>query len=223
MKNGISLGGGALWVLIWVGFMFFYTLLDVAVWKKICPAGEKYLNLLSIAACTAAFLILLARKNQFQVDLFGGITLRGILLAAGCAVLFYLLLDKGLDPVLERLFPASEADYRQALRSLGEAPAISFLRICVLAPVTEEILMRGFLLGGLSVRYGSAAALLVSALLFALLHFNMVQTLSAFVCGIFLGLLYLHTGSLFCCVLAHSGYNLIACMTAIFPLGRRPL
>lgn len=103
MKNGISLGCGALWVLIWVGFMFFYTLLNVAVWKKICPAGEKYLNLLSIAACTAAFLILLARKNQFQVDLSGGITLRGILLAAGCAVLFYLLLDKGLDPVLGRL------------------------------------------------------------------------------------------------------------------------
>ncbi|MCH5285800.1 MAG: CPBP family intramembrane metalloprotease [Christensenellaceae bacterium] len=82
----------------------------------------------------------------------------------------------------------------------------------------EEILMRGYLLQGLSVRYGHLIALLVSSLLFALLHFNMVQMLSAFVCGIALGLLYLRTGSLFCCILTHAGYNLISYVTMILPM-----
>lgn len=60
--------------------------------------------------------------------------------------------------------------------------------------------------------------LFLSSILFALLHFNMVQTLSAFVCGFVLGLLYLNTNSLFCCILAHTGYNLLAYITTILPL-----
>lgn len=139
-------------------------------------------------------------------------------LAKGCCILFYLLLDKGLDPIFEKAFPASEESYRQTLQALSEAPVVSFFQICILAPMIEEILMRGFLLGGLSINYGKVTALMVSAFLFALLHFNMVQTLSAFICGIVLGLLYLHTGSLFCCILAHIGYNLISYITIILPL-----
>ena len=78
--------------------------------------------------------------------------------------------------------------------------------------------MRGFLLSGLASNYGKVMALFVSSMLFALLHFNMVQTLSAFICGIVLGLLYLHTGSIFCCILTHAGYNLISYVTMILPL-----
>ena len=70
--------------------------------------------------------------------------------------------------------------------------------------------MRGFLLDGLRDGYGPTAALLISAVVFALLHFNAVQTLSALVCGIALGVLYLHTESILCCILAHSGYNVVS-------------
>ena len=93
---------------------------------------------------------------------------------------------------------------------MSETPVPAFIHVCLLAPVTEEILMRGFALNGLKRTYGSGTALLVSSLLFALLHFNMVQTLSAFICGLILGILYLRTGSLLCCMLAHGGYNLIS-------------
>lgn len=218
MNDGISLGKGILWVCIWLGFMLLYTALDVAVWRKLAPSCAKYLNLLSTISCMAAFLMLLRKKAHFHVNLFGNISPQGILLAIGCAVLFYFVLDKGLDPLFERIFPASEERYQQTLQNLGSAPVISLLQICVLAPIIEEILMRGFLLGGLSPSCGEGIALFVSAFLFALLHFNMVQTLSALVCGIALGLLYLHTGSVFCCILAHIGYNLISYVTMILPL-----
>ncbi len=220
MTNGISIGIGILWVLLWFGFMLFYTFLDVAVWRKIAPAHAACLNLISIALCMAAFLILLHTKSNFEMDLLGRISFQGICSAIGCAVILYLLLDKFLDPVWEGLFPSSEKGYQETLQALGKAPVISFLQVCVLAPIMEEFLMRGFLLGGLSVNYGKTTALLLSSLLFALLHFNMVQTLSALLCGVILGLLYLQTDSLICCIITHMGYNLISYFTTILPLFR---
>ncbi len=218
MEGGISIGNGILWVLIWFGFMLLYTFLDVTLWRKISPAYEKYLNVITIVLSMVVFLSFLVRKSGFEVDLFRNISLLRILFAIGCAILLYFLLDKGLDPVFERIFPTSEESYQETLQTLSKAPVISLFQVCILAPIIEEILMRGYLLNGLSANYGSIIALLVSSLLFALLHFNMVQTLSAFTCGIILGLLYLQTGSIFCCILTHAGYNLISYITMILPL-----
>jgi hypothetical protein len=221
MQSGLLIGKGIFWVLIWFGFMLFYTALDVAVWRKIGAPFGKYFNLVTMILCIAVFLFLLTRAADFKIDLLEGLSPHGLLLAAACAGLFYLVLDKGLDPLFEAAFPASEESYQDTLRSLRAAPVVSLIQVCVLAPFIEEVLMRGFLLGGLSVDYGKTAALLVSAFFFALLHFNMVQTLSAFLCGIVLGLLYLHTGSVSCCIAAHMGYNLISYLTMMVPLNNK--
>ena len=139
------------------------------------------------------------------------------MLSIACSFLFFLLLDKGLDPIFEGMFPQSEQDYQKMIQSLIESPITSLIQVCILAPVIEEILMRGVVLGGLKNSYGAVTALLVSATFFACLHFNMVQTLSAFVCGIVLGLLYIKTNSVFCCMIAHGGYNLISYVAMIYP------
>ena len=215
MDKGISVGEGALWVLAWFGVMLFYTFLDVAVWRKIAPSRAKLLNIISIALCMSGFLWLLKSKLPFQIDVVKGTSLPGIFLAIGCAVMLYFLLDKFLDPVFEGMLPGSEERYQETLQHLREAPVISFIQVCILAPVMEEILMRGFLLEGLSINYGKVTALLLSSAFFALLHFNMVQTLSALICGIVLGLLYIQTDSLFCCIAAHAGYNLISYFTMV--------
>lgn len=135
---------------------------------------------------------------------------RNLLLALGCAVGFYLVLDKGLDPMLDRLFPQSGAAYEEAAASLRARPWAGLLRVAVIAPVIEEVLMRGLLLKWLSGVMPWPLALSISAGVFALLHFNLTQGISALVCGLALGALYMHTGSLACCVLAHAGYNLIS-------------
>lgn len=217
MDKGISVGEGALWVLAWLGVMLLYTLLDVAVWRKIAPRRAKLLNVISIALCMGGFLCLLKSKLHFQIDIMKGTSLQGIVLAIVCAAALYFLLDKCLDPVFERMLPGSEKRYQETLQGLREAPVLGFIQVCILAPVMEEILMRGFLLGGLSVSYGKVTALLISSAFFALLHFYMVQTLSALICGIVLGLLYLRTDSLLCCIAAHAGYNLISYFTMILP------
>ncbi|MDE7061283.1 MAG: CPBP family intramembrane metalloprotease [Lachnospiraceae bacterium] len=218
MKSSISLPTGLFWVFVWVGFMILYTFLDIAIWRKIFPAGRKYLNIVSVALCTAGYIFLLVRKNNFALHPFANLSGQGILLALGCMILFYFVLDLFLDPLLAKLFPSSEENYQEALIQLSKTPILTLLQICILAPVLEEILMRRFLLDGFCPRYGKTTALFLSTVLFALLHFNMVQTLSAFICGMILGLLYLKTNSLFCCILAHMGYNLLAYITTILPL-----
>ena len=215
MDKGITVAEGALWVLTWFGVMLFYTFLDVAVWRKTAPRRARILNLLTVALCMGGFLALLKTKGRFELDLACGVTHQGILLALGCAAALYFLLDKWLDPIFEGMLPGSEERYQETLQHLREAPVISFIQVCVLAPVMEELLMRGFLLGRLSVSYGDVTALLVSSAFFAFLHFNMVQTLSALISGIVLGLLYIHTGSVVCCIAAHAGYNTISYFTTI--------
>ena len=205
-----------MWVLGWFGVMLLYTFLDVAIWRKIAPKKAKLLNVVSVALCMAGFLILLQTKSNFQIDIVRGISVEGILLAAGCALSMYFLLDKFLDPVFEGILPGSEDRYRETLDHLREAPILSFIQVSILAPVMEEILMRGFLLGGLSVSCGKVTALIMSSALFALLHFNMVQTLSALICGFILGMLYIKTDSVISCIAAHAGYNMISYFTTVF-------
>lgn len=149
MQSGLLIGKGIFWVLIWFGFMLFYTALDVAVWRKIGAPFGKYFNLVTMILCIAVFLFLLTRAADFKIDLLEGLSPHGLLLAAACAGLFYLVLDKGLDPLFEAAFPASEESYQDTLRSLRAAPVVSLIQVCVLAPFIEEVLMRGFLLGGL--------------------------------------------------------------------------
>lgn len=216
IESKLTIGKAILWVAIYFGIMLFYTFLDVVVWRKIFPKYANWLNVTAIIICVCGFIVLL-KSAGYQIQVFSGVTPIGLFLAIGCSVLFFLLLDKCLDPIFEGIFPQSEQDYQETIQSLVKSPITSLLQVCIVAPAIEEILMRGFVLGGLKNNYGIIAALLISSFLFALLHFNMVQTLSAFVCGVILGLLYIKTNSIFCCITAHCVYNLISYITTIYP------
>ena len=218
MNNEISIGKGILWVLVWVGFMIIYTALDVLIWRKIAPKYSGVLNLMTVVLCAAIFLNLLMARTNFKLHLFSNISLQGIILALGCSALFYFLLDKGLDPIFEDLFPSSKENYQQVIGLIKGSPIVSFLDFCILGPIIEEVLMRGFLLDGLSTNYGKIIALLISAAFFSILHFNIAQIVPSFICGIILGLLYYHTDSIFSCILAHIGYNTISYMVIMLPI-----
>lgn len=101
MHNGISIGKGILWVLVWFGFMILYTILDVSIWRKIAPEHSRVLNIITVILCMTIFLVLLMRKTNFRPNLFTNISFQGLILAVGCSILFYFLLDKGLDPIFE--------------------------------------------------------------------------------------------------------------------------
>lgn len=86
---------------------------------------------------------------------------------------------------------------------------LSFVTLCILPALGEELLFRGAL-QGLMRPCGSAAAVFGPALLFALLHLDVAQGLTAFLCGMFLGWLAERTGSVLPGMLLHLLNNSIA-------------
>jgi membrane protease YdiL (CAAX protease family) len=83
--------------------------------------------------------------------------------------------------------------------------AFAFLAV-VLAPVFEELLFRGLLLGGLMRSLPLWAALCTSAGVFALVHPSSA-IIPVFILGLFAGLAYRWSGWLLAAIIAHAVYN----------------
>ncbi len=113
--------------------------------------------------------------------------------------------------------------FRESLASSASyIPMI--IAIVVIAPIAEELFFRGFLHTFLRSRIGVKAALLVSASLFAAIHFAPAQKLgnitligALFVLGWFLGFLFEKNKSLFAPIGLHMTFNALSlCNLVIF-------
>ena len=100
----------------------------------------------------------------------------------------------------------------QMLPSGGPELFMYYLALCVMPAVAEELLFRGAF-QGLMRPSGSAAAIFAPALLFGLLHLDLAQGLTAFVCGVFLGWLAERSGSILPGMLLHLVNNTLAFLT----------
>ena len=87
---------------------------------------------------------------------------------------------------------AMEATFMQLKDSI-----LGIASIAIIGPVTEEFIFRQATLGGM-LRNGIRPiyAVLLSALLFGVIHLNWAQILPAFSIGIMLGIIYLKTGNI---------------------------
>ena len=70
------------------------------------------------------------------------------------------------------------------------------VEIALIAPVVEEICFRGAITRALLQKYKPGWAIVFSALIFGIIHFNPVQTVNAFFAGLLLGWLYYRTRSI---------------------------
>ena len=95
-----------------------------------------------------------------------------------------------------------------------------YLIIGLLAPLSEELVMRGAILKELlkSEKFSTWTAITISALMFALIHMNPVQMPHAFLIGLLLGWMYWRTGSILPGMAYHWANNSIAfVMYAFYP------
>jgi membrane protease YdiL (CAAX protease family) len=84
---------------------------------------------------------------------------------------------------------------------------------CVVAPICEELLFRGFIFTALRNWCGTLPAALITAVLFGGVHFGSAPALDLVplaALGFGLCLLYRYTGSLYPCIVAHSLNNSLA-------------
>lgn len=81
------------------------------------------------------------------------------------------------------------------------------LALVLVAPVTEELLFRGWLLQDLKEQYGTRRALVWSSLLFGLVHVEPTAVLYATLGGLVLGAVALRTKSTLASIAMHAGVN----------------
>lgn len=95
---------------------------------------------------------------------------------------------------------------------------VCLLLLCVVGPLTEEIVFRDGILRQL-VRWGLSPlwAVVVSSAIFALVHGNPQQAVPAFVLGVALGMLFAKTGDLRLCLPAHIFNNTLAVALMYIP------
>jgi membrane protease YdiL (CAAX protease family) len=112
-----------------------------------------------------------------------------------------------LEPILS-LFPDEMFELlNNAIGSGGWAIVTTVL----LAPVLEEMLFRGLILESIKQKRGATAAVMLSALLFGLVHFPILpQMLNAFVMGVMLGYVYVLTNSLVAVIIIHAANNALS-------------
>lgn len=92
----------------------------------------------------------------------------------------------------------------------------TLLSVSVFAPFFEEWLCRGMVLRGLLGKMKPVWAITVSALFFAVIHFNPWQAIPAFVLGMLFGYVYYKTGSLKLTMLMHCVNNTFSvCMSQV--------
>ena len=122
-----------------------------------------------------------------------------LVLLAGSTLLS--IVFNGMDTV------SNSAATVNAVSTGGIGKALLMIPTLVLLPAfAEELMFRGLLCAELD-RRGTLRAILVSALLFALIHFDASNLLLYFLSGVLLALVLYATESLICVMLLHAAYN----------------
>ncbi|MBQ9180710.1 CPBP family intramembrane metalloprotease [Candidatus Saccharibacteria bacterium] len=112
------------------------------------------------------------------------------------------------------LFPWFDAEQAQQTgftiyMNSGEK-ALAFIVLCVLAPVVEEIIFRGWLYGNLREKLKAPAAILITSLIFGILHFQWNVGVNVFALSIVLCGLREVTGTIYAGIFTHMIKNGVA-------------
>lgn len=122
-----------------------------------------------------------------------------------------------IEPVSMLLPEMSEAT-KMAMEQMLKGPVwIVLISVSVFAPFFEEWLCRGIILRGLLKKMKPGWAIVISALVFGLIHMNLWQAIPAFIIGVILGYVYYKTGSLKLTMLMHCVNNTLSVILSRIP------
>ena len=163
-------------------------------WAEEITVGQLFLRMLvklSIFLFPMAWLVRFVRKRKIGLPMPAE-------KAALNKTLMLTLSSAGLIVIVEMLyaavFPSATASAGVAKGNTFFENILLFLLTAGVPAVSEELLFRGAILRSLRV-FRTSLAILMSALVFALMHFSMEAFPIAFVSGLIFGMAYVSTGS----------------------------
>ena len=215
---------GAVLALLYIAiFVGVQTLLSLAGTYTAVEMGyDPYDSLVNITGPISLFTSLISVCLLWGIYYIRGIRLKSVILtksitipdfacafvmAIGMRVLtnVYMNWAEEISFLKESIESAQESMNLDAATPYGAI--VMVFAICVVAPVFEEILFRGFIQSELKRAGGVIFAVTVQGALFALAHLNLAQVIFTFVIGVILGFIYHKTRSIGITILIHMVFN----------------
>jgi len=131
-----------------------------------------------------------------------------------------LIIIDTLDRIIHQIIPTP--DYIIDLSKIMQPDSMLgyvflFLAVVIVAPISEEVVFRGFLQKFLEDHWKDITrAVLVTSLFFAMIHFNPFWTIQIYILGVVLGFLAWKTKSVIPSIMLHSINNGAAYILSIF-------
>lgn len=140
------------------------------------------------------------------------ITIALILLSLGLGE-FFIYVISVIDPSTLNELPSTTLLYTPSDTPLAPyLNMVDFTIAVILAPFVEEFLFRGVMLHRFTIKWGIRPAILVSSVIFAFLHTDII---GAFIFGVVMCVLYIKTSSILVPIVAHMINNLLAYVLVI--------
>lgn len=213
------------------GIIFIIYVLFFAIWGMPCQYalemvagaanplllehGAALISSLLVSVIAAWYISLLRRKRKLSVLKYESVSglefLSVALLGMGIAIIMSAIITL----VSDTFTPATQ--YVEAVTSdVTVSTTYGILYSVIGAPINEELVFRGIIYGILCVAFSKEVALCVAAILFGILHGQLLWIAYAIVSGIILTLVYERHGSIYASIIFHSAFNLMG--TVFLPL-----
>lgn len=181
-----------------------------AVFSSIIPNDNLLSTLIAdIMFVLVAMLLIKLSKQSIKARLkINKITLKTIVtvILIALALNFVFQSTQFLFPESMRGELASEMDTDLS----GVKSFIGFITVVIIAPLTEEILFRGLILGELAKCFNMHIAIILQAVLFGVMHGNIIWAVIAFLSAVLYGYFIRKYENIFTPVAGHMSVNLLS-------------
>lgn len=170
-----------------------------------------------ILTILAFWIVTLIRKKKFMCEAslvkFKPSTVAPIVIG-GIAFNFAISYLLSLIP-----FPQSWIDSYEASSSevLGNVGVLMWISVVIMAPLVEELTFRGFMYSRLKTGMPKWIAVIITSLVFGVVHGTIIWALYTFVFSLALICILERTKSLWGCILFHMAFNLVGAMMSTWP------
>lgn len=161
-----------------------------------------------------SWIVYLIRKRKTDAHSFN-LTVKNKRIIPFIIIAAIVLLMGVVGPITS-LIPIPESFKKALIGLVSQRGVFTFMLMVIAAPVLEEFIFRGIILDGLLKRYSPTKSILVSSLLFGLVHLNPWQFITGFIIGIFSGWVYYRTRSLSFSIIIHAAANLTGFLMRFF-------
>lgn len=184
--------------------------------EAIHAAAQAPLNFALVQAASVGVIFIVAFPHKGRTERFlEAVHVRPMLggVAALCfaAGVFLQLPFAEIGNLAQELWPISfdqlARRHRMVNPTTWSGGVAALLALVLVAPVTEELLFRGWLMKDLQQRYGKTSALVWSSILFGVVHIEPSAIVYATLAGFVLGAVALRTRSTLASIAMHAGVN----------------